>query len=35
DYNFWQKFLYKYIDNDEISKHVFKNVARRIYFKEG
>ncbi|QIW09982.1 amidohydrolase family protein [Francisella sp. LA112445] len=32
NYSFWQSFLHKYINNDTISKNVFKNVAQNIYF---
>lgn len=32
DYKFWQSFLYQYINNDNISKNIFENVARRVYF---
>jgi len=32
DYKFWQSFLFQYINNDNISKQVFENVAHRVYF---
>lgn len=34
NYSFWQSFLHKYINNDRISKNVFKNVAQKIYFND-
>jgi predicted TIM-barrel fold metal-dependent hydrolase len=32
DYSYWSKFLKGYINNNDIAKHVFENVARRVYF---
>ncbi|MED7819002.1 MULTISPECIES: amidohydrolase family protein [unclassified Francisella] len=32
NYDFWQSFLHKYINNDTISENVFRNVAQKIYF---